>query len=323
MKKFLAGIAFFFILTFASAENKTLSFEFSPEFGVLMGTVNEYVFDEHCKNTNNMLSRLDWDLQCTPYFSGKIDFTIANLIYIGTKGKIAIPGRSGYIQDYDWKNSTTDAWIHDDPHELTNYSKNTNFLDHYYNLSFAAGGKISIKDTLYIIPLISYEYSYIKFHATDGFYAYKNDDFKIHNITGDSFTYEQESNILKTGLQIDFEPIPKIFISTDFYISPGLAHINALDCHIDRSLAFFDEMNNGILLQTGSSVFYNINNNNKLGFTLNFEYLPVSKGQTSFKSLDSNNKPNKYIAWNRLPNDVKGGTSHFIFNCGINYSLHF
>lgn len=323
LKRIIVGISLLFLLNCISAENNNFSVKFNPEFGVLMGTVNEYVFDDHCKNTDNMLSRLDWDLRCTPYFSGNLYFTIAKLIYIGVNGKIAIHGKSGYMQDYDWQNSTTAAWINDNPYELTNYSKSTNHLDNYYNLCFTAGGKIPISEKIYITPLLSYEYFYIKFRATDGYYSYKTDNFEVHNLTGDCITYEQEAKILKTGVKLDFNPFTKMSISTDFFISPGTANITALDCHIDTHTAFLDEIKNGYLLQSSNSVFYLIDSHNKIGFTLNFEYLPVTKGQTSSKPLDSNNKPNTYISWNKATNNIKGGTSHFIFNCGIIYSLYY
>ena len=115
-----------------------INFDIRPEFGILHGSINEYVFEDACKNTDNLESRLDWDVTAIPYIAGAADITILRYIFIGVNGRYGFPITSGNMQDYDWLNSVPppkySSWLQDDPTELTNYSKHNNFLDSYYGI---------------------------------------------------------------------------------------------------------------------------------------------------------------------------------------------
>ena len=52
-------------------DNNYLSFTITPRFEIVNGSINEYVYDKDCLNTDNKLSQLDWDIKNIPFFSLK------------------------------------------------------------------------------------------------------------------------------------------------------------------------------------------------------------------------------------------------------------
>lgn len=75
MKKILSTLFFTFICLFTFAKgNNIFSFNIKPEYNLMNGNVHEYVFDSRCKNTDNMLSRLDWDVQNISYIGLNASF---------------------------------------------------------------------------------------------------------------------------------------------------------------------------------------------------------------------------------------------------------
>ena len=105
MKRFIFLII---VLTFSSSlfalDNDYLSFRITPRFEVLNGSINEYVFNEACLNTDNKESQLDWDIKTIPSFGINADFNLVKYININLDSSVGIPIKSGNMQDYDWLN---------------------------------------------------------------------------------------------------------------------------------------------------------------------------------------------------------------------------
>ena len=73
MKRLLISAAFIVssLINLSALDNKIadyLSFKITPQFEIANGIINEYVFDEACKNTDNKLSELNWHLSSLAIF---------------------------------------------------------------------------------------------------------------------------------------------------------------------------------------------------------------------------------------------------------------
>ena len=110
---------------------KYLSVQLTPQFEIANGKITEYVFDPLCKNTDNKLSELDWNLKTIALFNINADFDVIRYISVGLSGTFGVPQRSDFMQDSDWENSITEDWLNDDPKERTAFSEHINHLDKY------------------------------------------------------------------------------------------------------------------------------------------------------------------------------------------------
>ena len=104
MKKTIFSLIIFLTLcsSIFALDNNYLSFKITPRFEIVNGSINEFVFDEICTNTDNKVSQLDWDIKNIPTFGLKAEFDILRYIHINLDGSVGIPKISGYMQDYDW-----------------------------------------------------------------------------------------------------------------------------------------------------------------------------------------------------------------------------
>ena len=132
-------------------------------------------------------------------------------------------------------------------------------------------------------------------------------------------SYLQETNAMFLGLSVKFDNIPHTNLSADFLVSPKMTFINAVDYHYTRYLAFWDKMTNCWQLKGNIEVQYNFNKYNKAGLFTSIQYIPVSKGDTSEKSINSDGSlsDGKWV----MISKNGGGTSRLIWSLGINYSF--
>lgn len=330
----IAGLVLGCSRLFAIADG-IINFDIRPEFGILHGSVNEYVFEDKCKNTDNMESRLDWDVTAIPYIAGAADITILRYIFIGVNGRYGFPVTSGNMQDYDWLNSVPPYgyahWINDDPTELTNYSKHNNFLDSYYGFSAELGGVIPVFLNFSITPVLAYEYSFIQFTGSSGYSIYKWNNFEEKSFPDVKvISYAQEANIFKIGAKLKFNPIEALHISSDIYFSPGTTSVVSLDKHFmpepnngfPYGKGILDKMEKGLLFQITIEVQYYLNKFANFGIKCGYEYLPLVKGSDYMKKLDKAGNPDSRTSWGS-PTSALGGTSHYLWNWSLVYSVRF
>lgn len=333
MKHFCAVLFISIFITFsiAALDNDILSFRITPQIGLVNGSINEYVFDEeNSKNTDYKISQLDWDIKNIPVLGVKAEFNILRYIAINLSTSFGIPKISGYMQDYDWLNSYAGidieiptSWIGDDPTELTNYSQHTNELKNYIDFYISAGGNIYLPFNLKLTPFLSYQYESIHLAGKQGFGRYKNKDktFDIKDYSNNNqvISYLQETNAMFLGLSVKFDNIPHTSLSADFFVSPKMTFLNAIDYHYTRSIAFWDKMSNIWQLKGNIEAQYNFNKYNKAGLFTSIQYIPVSKGDTSKKSINSDGSlsDGKWV----MISKNGGGTSRLIWSIGINYSF--
>lgn len=302
----------------------------SGEFGLINGTINEYVFADYCKNTDNMMSRLDWDILTIPYIEGDLTFNIIKYIYINANGRYGIPTYSGLMQDYDWMNSLPNApasWQNDSPTQLTNYSKHANQVDHYYNWSVKAGGNIPIGEKVSLTPYIGYKYDYIEMSAYNGYRRYKVENFeKTPMPKGKGITYAQEINSMILGLNLALDLIPSVPIQTYLQFVPGVGKLAALDLHHLRKdssypygLAFLDQYKNIFELEWKISAFYELNRFNRLGLSSFIQYMPLQKGVTGTAPINKNGRIPKSFTGDA---HAKGGAGRFLYSFSVIYQFN-
>lgn len=325
MKK--KSIIIFLLFACSSAFGKNnITFNLQPELSILNGSIIEYVFDDECKNTDNMLSRLNWDIKNIPVLELNSEFTLFNHITINFNGKFGIPKSSGNMCDYDWQNSVPSPlhvdWALDPATELTNYSNHENSLDKYITFSLYGGYKFILPHNFAITPFIGYEYQSFSFYASNGYSIYKEDNFQKLPFSGTVIAYEQEINSFLLGISLYSSILDKVDIKGSVIISPKLNKYLCLDRHFFGRTAYLDVLSNAFIFQSNLTANYKINKTNSIGLFGFIEYIPLIKGKNYTKSLGSDDKPVKG-KWIPSSNIIKGAASRFIWSVGINYTVTF
>ena len=300
------------------------SFSLTPRFEIASGVINEYVFDQNCKNTDNKLSQLDWNIKPLAIFNLKVDFDIMKYGFLSLSGSLAVPQRTDFMQDYDWENSIGDqlgydSWLEDDPTENTSFSEHVNHLDKYINYQISVGGNIYLPLEIKITPYAAYYYEFIKFSSSQGYGLYKWNDFETYPFVGKVIAYEQQINTVLFGINIKADTIPHTSININFNISPNMAKLNAIDYHLTRSIAFNDRFNNFTLINSEVTAFYRFTKNHKAGFTGKIQYIPLIKGDT-YQGTINNDAEMISNDWTKAATDG-GGTERLIWTIGFNYSF--
>lgn len=322
-RRLLLSVIILFTSSLFALDNKYenyFSFTITPQFDVVSGVIKEYVFDPLCENTDNIESRLDWNLNTIALFSLQADFNILRYISLGLNGSFAVPQRSDFMQDYDWLNSVTTRWQNEDPAELTNFSEHINSLDKYMTFSFNLGGNIYLPADIKLTPYLAYQYEYIRFTGTNGYSKYKADNFEIKSFSGKVISYEQEFNSFLLGLGVKVDTIPHISLKYTFDISPYLTTLNAIDYHYIRYTAFRDSFSKLLLINSMLTAQYCFTKNHKAGFSGKIQYIPRSQGVTYSKGLDIEGNLNEDSDWN-LISGTYSGTERFIWTLSLNYSF--
>ncbi len=300
-----------------------LTFSITPQFEIANGQITEYVFDDECKNTDNKLSELDWQIKTLALFSIQGDFDIIKYISLGMSGCFGVTQRSGFMQDSDWKNSVVEVWSEDDPTERTDFSEHINRVNKYISYKFSLGGNIYLPLKIKLTPHATYKYDYIKFVACEGYGIYKQNDFKTTDWKtahpGTIISYEQEINSFLLGLNVNSQTIPKTIINLNFDFSPSLTTLNAIDCHFTTGSAYLDNIKNVFMIDSDISARYCFTENHSAGLNYRIQYIPLSKGNTYNKRIDKNGN---LISdqWNPIGKNT-GGTERLIWSLGLNYSF--
>ena len=328
MKRLLISAAFIIssLINLSALDNKIadyLSFKITPQFEIANGCIKEYVFDPACKNTDNKLSELDWNISTIALFNLHADFDIMRYAYVGLSAAMGVPQRSDYMQDYDWLNSVTADWKDDDPTELTNFSEHINHLDKYITFSAGLGGNLYLPLEFKISPRAIYKYEFIKFTGSNGYSDYKVNNHVKKDFSGKVISYEQTLNTLLLGTNIKVGIIPRTEINLNFDISPNLTFINAIDYHYVNSgsygTAYLDSFKNLLLMEAGATAQYCFSKNHSTGLCYKIQYIPISHGETSSRVIDKNGN---FLTDTWIPvSSGGGGTERFIWSLCLNYSF--
>lgn len=313
------------ILLFA---NDSFNITFNSNYGLLNGHIYEYVFLDRCTNTDNLESKLDWEILNVPYVELAANATLFKYITLNFNSQICIPQSSGYMQDYDWMNFAYEAWQNDDPTEITNYSKSPNEVKEFYTINVLLGGNLYLNDNLTFTPFLGYNYQYLYFLATGGYKIYKSNGFIEQQISdGPVIAYKQEYNSFVIGFNANYRPVENLLLNFSYEISPKLSINNALDFHYRRSKVFWDNIKYTLWMDSKVSAAYRFNRRHSIGTTLSCHYSPLATGKNYENSLDEKGnikKDETTGAYTKFfQTTSKGGSSALYFGASLDFTLSF
>lgn len=276
MKKSFIFLCIIFLSSSVFAEFKQFSVSVEPIYGLMNGSIEESVtyFDDNDVRTYE--SRLDWDVKNIMLYGATVSFDLYKYLNLNITAVKGISGASGNMQDYDWLNPFTTAWLKDDPEELTNYSFHNNTLNNYSKINYGIGANIYLPAKITLIPKLAYTTEYIKMTGSGGYYTYKTYNWEKIDFPEDQkvISYEQALNSFLFGLSTNIETIPHTFISLDFSIAPKMASIEALDTHLARNVKFNDKLYDALDLEGAAKACYLFNNNFGIGVKGFVQYIP-------------------------------------------------
>ena len=310
-KKVFFTLFILLITSFTFAQNKIISVDAKANISLLNGSISEYVFTPASHNTDDVLSRLDWDVKNVPIVSASIDLTLFKYAYFNLGAGFGFPSTpSGNMQDYDWLNYDT---------ELTNYSIHDNFLNSYRNIFVKIGYNFCLPLKITITPFVAYNYEYLGFDSFDGYTEYKQDNWQKKECSGSVVSYFQETNAFLVGIKLISPVLFNLKIDGEFLISPYTSNINALDKHKHpkKRIHYIDLMPWSYQLQSNLNLSYSIHKHHKVFVQGFLQYIPVSKGNDYIRETDENGNYSS-TNWTIVKN-VQGGTSRFLWQISLGY----
>lgn len=172
MKKNTAAIIAMTIISVpVYAEMNMLSPDFSSQSitasasaGMLSGTSHEMVYDV---DTGRKVSQLDWKIKNVAILKGGLSWTPYSFMTLNASGWHSLASGSGYMDDYDWMNTSEKGWTDHSSHPDTKVNhaseydlnlKGWFFRGEYYKTGLVAG----------------YQDTRFSWTATGGLYNYDN-----------------------------------------------------------------------------------------------------------------------------------------------------
>lgn len=322
-KKLFLSLFTLVIVNFIFAENKIISVDAKANISLLNGSISEYVFDPASHNTDDVLSRLDWDVKNVPIVSVSVDLTLFKYAYFNLGAGFGFPSTpSGNMQDYDWLNCIPIknggfGLPKQYGTELTNYSIHDNFLNSYRNIFVKIGYNFYLPLKITITPFVAYNYEYLGFDGFDGYRKYKKENWQKIEFSGNVISYFQETNAFLVGIKLISPVLFNLKIDGEFLISPYTSNINALDKHHIRKTHFMDLMPWSYQLQSSLNLSYSIQKHHKIFVQGFLQYIPVSKGNDYFRYTDENG--NYTPTYWTIDKSCQGGTSRFLWQISLGY----
>ena len=309
------------ITSFTFAQNKIISVDAKANISLLNGSISEYVFDPASHNTDDVLSRLDWDVKNVPIVSASVDLTLFKYAYFNLGAGFGFPSTpSGNMQDYDWLNCIPKNGGFGLPKqygtELTNYSIHDNFLNSYRNIFVKIGYNFYLPLKITITPFVAYNYEYLGFDGFDGYRKYKKENWQKIEFSGNVISYFQETNAFLVGIKLISPVLFNLKIDGEFLISPYTSNINALDKHHIRKTHFMDLMPWSYQLQSSLNLSYSIQKHHKIFVQGFLQYIPVSKGNYYSRKTDKNGN---YTSTDWTIESSQCGTSRFLWQISLGY----
>ena len=311
------------ITSFTFAQNKIISVDAKANISLLNGSISRYVFDPASHNTDDVLSRLDWDVKNVPIVSASVDLTLFKYAYFNLGASFGFPSTpSGNMQDYDWLNCIPIknggfGLPKQYGTELTNYSIHDNFLNSYRNIFVKIGYNFYLPLKITITPFVAYNYEYLGFDGFDGYRKYKKENWQKIEFSGNVISYFQETNAFLVGIKLISPVLFNLKIDGEFLISPYTSNINALDKHHIRKTHFMDLMPWSYQLQSSLNLSYSIQKHHKIFVQGFLQYIPVSKGNDYIRYTDENGN---YTSTNwTIFESSQSGTSRFLWQISLGY----
>jgi outer membrane protease len=277
------------------SESGWLQFAASAETGLLAGMLYEYVFiaDDPDGIFNDMLSRLDWQLNPLFYAGVTLQVELWNQLTVDLGFWAGIPALLGSMEDRDWVDPGTGNYTG----ILGIISFHDNFLTNAFFIDVNVGYKAVDSPCFILTPLIGFNWKHILMSGRNG-HQEKPPGTPVGTFDGEVITYEQNYFIYYFGVQATWAPHPLFQLQLFCCYSPLVFGVN-IDKHLLRSLEFVDLPVFGHYFCANPAVCLNITEDLSLRLEGSFNYIPAFQGKIYARPLSGGDYS--------LSNDSKGG----------------
>ena len=318
-KRFLALIIFPLAAALYSAELTDFSFEGGT--GFLNGIIIENVWRANVVQYGNSqtftpstrLSRLDWQLENLPALFFNSSATFNRHFYINFGLNTSLSGEYGIMEDYDWK-------IAAEPDHLTNYSIHFINIKSFTNMNVNLGYKFlfNTKRPLSLTPQFGFELYSFDFEGVSGYKMYENEGWAKSYWKRDEVVIEYMQSYLAPRISLLFDYDFLKYFGTQ--LTAGILYCpkyNAFDMHESKSTYYKDCIEGAWVLDAKGQLYFNINENNRLGLTAAINFMPDTYAFTYIsynKNQDYSDTPD---------GGTLGGTSRLLWSYSISYTFKF
>ena len=308
MKKIAVCIFMFFSLSLHAE-----GFRISAGTGLFNGKINEYVFDETCKNTDNILSELNWHIDNLLLFDVNAAYYLFNDFFFSADFKIAVPKNTYSMTDSDWLDDLN-------PYERSKFSEHPCDIKNYFLISGSLGKKICINDFFNLEPFGLFSFDYIDFHSYDGYKIYKDEGNVKTPMYGNIIDYTQLTLSFFAGCNaVLYKDKSQLFAS--LALSPFLTWCDCYDLHWKTGPSYYnDEVYFSFRLKLELGFIYSFYKGNSICTFINYDFSPRQKGRTLNAAY--NDKLDRYSQYWNI-SSAEGGTSRSFTVIGINYKYIF
>lgn len=318
----LGGISLF-------AQSK-ISISLTPDFGMLLGTINEFVY--YVPNPEGVsskdaeirkLSELNWDVNCIPYLGARADLEIDTGMFLNCGFQVGLTKRSGVMEDRDWTNCVN----YPDKNWLTNYSIHQNYLESYYNMDFVMGQKFSFSYGLEIKPELFLSNNSFSFETEKGWGLYGENWRRAkygekvgpaesgEKITWKSKVITYKQNRVFCGIGLGIEKSFDFGLSLSVFGKTRFAYVVADDFHVNTSTKYRDKPYGFGGILAGGSIDYSFNRKHQISLKGSYDWLPLILGIDSFADKNSDE-------WT-TSSDCLGGASSTLYSASLSYTFTF
>ncbi|MDR2071689.1 MAG: omptin family outer membrane protease, partial [Treponema sp.] len=271
-------------------------------------------------------SELLWDMKPLLYYGAALSVKLQIPswpvgFYAAPSAKIGIAGRSGFIEDRDWLDSTDNY--------LTNYSIHDNYMENAWFFDGDIGISLPLRPGRTFNPVISafgrFSYMEMRWISRDGYTQYGDnsslmppyvpwdDSFPKIKFSGEGIQYSQFWILVAPGIAANF-PLSSFFtLNCAFTITP-IIWAAAEDLHLSKNWEFKDYPQGGLAFEPQIQALFFPNRRCSLSLQVSWRYISGAIG-------DSWKKP---ITGSTLY--IKTGTAGAGFhalNTGISFKVYF
>lgn len=261
------------------------SFTVSTSAGMLNGKSQELVYDA---GTGRKVSQLDWKIKNTGIVKGELSWDPYSFLTLNARGWTSLASGSGYMDDYDWMNSSQARWTDHSTHPNTD----VNYANEY-DLSLTSW---VFKNANYKAGVVAgYQETRFSWTATGGSYNYNNG-----TSTGDfaagvpGVGYSQRFSMPYVGFTGQYR-INDFEFNTLLKFS-NLAKARGNDVHYLRDLSFNDKSTRSRYYGASVDAGYYIKTNTKV--FAEFSYSKYEEGKGSTQIIDNNSGASSSIGGN-------------------------
>jgi outer membrane protease len=277
------------------------SFNIAPDFGMMFGMLQEWVFINRDGRTSfdDVYSRLDWQLNPLFYIGAAGSLMPIPRLFFGFGGWLGIPGLLGYEEDRDWDELTG---VYEVYSYLNNVLSNALFLD------FNVGYSLVYQTFLTFNCIIGFNLKQFHMVGQDGWQESPPGTFDQY-LVGPAIDYELNYFIPYIAGELAWAPVN--WLSFDLFLSvcPFLTFVYDRDYHILRDLTFQDLPVFGFYIASALSISIYFGSGFSFNIKGNFQWAPPFKGNT-------------YMEGYRVVN-ARGGSSLLLGGISIGFKYTF